>query len=511
MDKIWILIAFAAYMLVMLAIGAKSMKKTNNSEDFFLGGRGLGGWVAALSAQASDMSGWLLMGLPGAVYMLGTGQVWIAIGLLAGTILNWLLVSTRLRRYTIKAGNSLTLPQYFENRYRDKSRVLRVASSLFITIFFLVYTASAFSAGGKLFASIFGIEYKIALIIGAGIILTYTFMGGFWAVCVTDFIQGLLMLIGLLFVPIAAYIIIGGSEVTNAVTATGVNGDLYFNIMYSGSEKMGVIDIISQLGWALGYFGMPHILVRFMAVKSEKELNKSKLIAIVWVTLSLAFACFIGLIGRAYLTEVLSEAESENVFIEMILQMFKTDVPIMFIGGIFLCGILAAIMSTADSQLLVTASSISEDLYKGVVNKDASDKKVLKISRITVLLVAIVAFIMALNPSNSVMGLVSNAWAGFGAAFGPLVLCSIFWKRGNGVGAIISMISGGLTVILWDYIPLYNGQTLGAATGLYSLVVGFAVGLVGMIIGSLVTKAPSEEIMKEFDEVKNNIGFENQA
>ena len=509
MDKILILIAFAAYMLIMIAIGAKSMKKTNSSEDYFLGGRGLGGWVAALSAQASDMSGWLLMGLPGAVYMLGTGQVWIAVGLFIGTVLNWLFVSARLRRYTIKAGNSLTLPQYFENRYKDKSRVLRVASSLFIMIFFLVYTASAFSAGGKLFSSVFGIDYKIALTIGAAIILVYTFMGGFWAVCVTDFIQGLLMLVGLLFVPIAAYFLIGGwSEVNNAVTSQGLNADTYFNFMYSGDSKMDAIDIISQLGWALGYFGMPHILIRFMAVKSEKELKKSKSIAITWVALSLGAACFIGLIGRAYLADILTEATSENVYIEMILQMFKDDIPVMFIGGIFLCGILAAIMSTADSQLLVTASSISEDLYKGVVDKNASDKKVLKISRITVILVAVVAFVMALDPNNSVMGLVSNAWAGFGAAFGPLVLCSIFWKRSNGVGAIISMITGGLTVIVWDYIPLCNGQTLGAATRLYSLVVGFAIGLVGMIVGSLITKAPSEEIKKEFDEVKNNIGFE---
>ena len=508
MDKIWILIAFIAYMGIMIVIGAKSMKKTNSSEDYFLGGRGLGGWVAALSAQASDMSGWLLMGLPGAVYMLGTGQVWIAVGLLIGTVLNWLLVSTKLRRYTIKAGNSLTLPQYFENRYKDKSRVLRVASSLFIMIFFLVYTASAFSAGGKLFSSVFGIDYKIALAIGAGLILLYTFMGGFWAVCVTDFIQGMLMLIGLLFVPIAAFLLVGGSsEMSSAIADTGVNSDTYFNFMYSGNDKMSAIDIISQLGWALGYFGMPHILIRFMAVKSEKELKKSKSIAIIWVALSLTAACFIGLIGRAYLKDVLTETTSENVYIEMILQMFKDDIPVMFIGGIFLCGILAAIMSTADSQLLVTASSISEDLYKGVINDKAEDKKILKISRITVLVVAVIAFLMALNPNNSVMGLVSNAWAGFGAAFGPLVLSSIFWKRGNSIGAIVSMISGGLTVIVWDYIPLVNGETLGKATGLYSLVVGFAIGLIGMIIGSLVTKAPSEEIMKEFDDVKNNVGF----
>lgn len=507
MDNIWILIAFVAYLGMMILIGAKYMKSTNTTEDYFLGGRGLSGWVAALSAQASDMSGWLLMGLPGSIYALGTGQVWIAIGLLIGTVLNWTCISSRLRRYTICANNSLTLPAYFENRYHDSSRILRIASSIFIMVFFLVYTASAFSAGGKLFSTVFGINYHIALTIGAIVILTYTFMGGFMAVCVTDFIQGLLMLIGLLFVPIAAYFVVGGwDSMVNAITASGTDASSFLDLMKNNGDNYTVSSILSQLAWALGYFGMPHILTRFMAIKNETELKKSRVIAIVWVMLSLSAACFIGVVGRAYLKIDLmatTPTSEENIFIQMILQMFTNDIPVLFIGGIFLCGILAAIMSTADSQLLVTASSISEDLYKGVVKKDANDKSVLRLSRIVVIIVAVLAFCIAYNPNSSIMGLVSNAWAGFGATFGPVVLLSLFWKRSNATGAVCGMLLGGLTVIIWDYFPLVDGQTLAAATNLYSLLIGFFIGLIAMIIGSLVTKAPSKEICQEYDDVKN--------
>lgn len=507
MNSIWILIAFIVYLGLMILIGAKYMKTTNSTEDYFLGGRGLSGWVAALSAQASDMSGWLLMGLPGSIYALGTGQIWIAIGLLIGTILNWVCISSRLRRYTIRANNSLTLPAYFENRYHDSSRILRIASSIFIMVFFLVYTASAFSAGGKLFSTVFGIDYHIALAIGAFVILAYTFMGGFMAVCVTDFIQGLLMLVGLLFVPIAAYFIVGGwDSMIQAINATGKDANSFLDLMKNNGDNYTISGILSQLAWALGYFGMPHILTRFMAVKNETELKKSRVIAIVWVILSLGAASFIGVIGRAYLTVDLmatTPTSEEDIFIQMILQMFTNDIPILFIGGIFLCGILAAIMSTADSQLLVTASSISEDLYKGVVKKDASDDSVLKLSRIVVIAVAVIAFIIAYNPNNSIMGLVSNAWAGFGATFGPVVLLSLFWKRSNAIGAICGMVLGGLTVIVWDYFPIINGTTLANVTGLYSLLIGFIIGLIAMVIGSLVTKAPSAQICQEYDDVKN--------
>lgn len=501
----WILLAFALYLLMMVVVGAVYAKKNSNSEDYFLGGRNLGAFVAALSAQASDMSGWLLMGLPGSIYALGTGQSWIAIGLFIGTVCNWLFISGRLRRYTIRANNSLTLPMYFENRFHDKKKILLMSSSVVIVIFFLVYTASALAAGGKLFHSIFGINYRIALTIGAVVILTYTFMGGFMAVCTTDFIQGSLMLVGLLAVPIVAFSMVGSGNLSGLLEQSGVNPTNYLNLMSSGpSGKFSFIDIISQLAWGLGYCGMPHILVRFMAVKDEKELNKSKGIAIGWVALSLLFACFIGVVGRAYLFPTLLESGAEeNVFIEMILKMFNTDLGVPIIGGIFLCGILAAIMSTADSQLLVSASSVAEDIYKGVIKKDAKDDKVLQVSRITVLVIAVLAYLIALDPNSSIMGLVSNAWSGFGSAFGPIVVLSLFWKRTNLQGAVAGILSGAITVIIWEYIPLVGGQTLGAATGLYSLVVGFFLSLACIIIVSLCTPAPSAEILQEFEDVEN--------
>ena len=502
------ILAFILYFVLIVGIGVYFFMKdrnTNGEKEFFLGGRSMGPWVTAMSAQASDMSAWLLMGLPGSVYALGTGQSWIAIGLFIGTVCNWLFISGRLRRYTIRANNSLTLPMYFENRFHDNKRILLGVSSITIVIFFLVYTASALAAGGKLFNSIFGIDYKIALTIGAVVILTYTFMGGFLAVCTTDFIQGMLMLIGLLAVPLVALGIVGGGNIAGTLTQSGVDSADFLNIFSSGSTgKFSLVDIISQLAWGLGYMGMPHILVRFMAVKDEKELNKSKSIAIVWVALSLVFAVIIGVVGRAYLyPTVLTDGAEEKVFIEMIVKLFTVDINAPIIGGIFLCGILAAIMSTADSQLLVSASSVAEDIYCGVLGKKADDKKVLTISRITVLVIAVIAYLIALNPNNSIMGLVSNAWAGLGSAFGPLVVLSLFWKRTNLKGAVAGIASGALAVIVWDYIPLVGGQTLGSVTGLYSLVVGFALSLCCIIVVSLMTEAPSEEILQEFEDVKN--------
>lgn len=519
---VWVLLAFAIYMIMMIIIGAVYAGKTKNSEDYFLGGRKLNGWVAALSAQASDMSGWLLMGLPGSIYAFGTGQAWIAVGLFIGTVCNWLFISSRLRRYTIRANNSLTLPAYLENRFHDKKRILLISSSLVFVIFFLVYTASALTAGGKLFTSVFGIDYKLALTIGAVVILVYTFLGGFMAVCTTDFVQGMLMLVGILVVPIIAYFLVGAGNLTEVLNATGVAGGAssFLNIMHDSGSQVSIIYIISQLAWGLGYMGMPHILVRFMAVSSEKELKKSKVIAIVWVAVSLSFAVFIGIVGRAYLfPTILGEGDAaaistENVFIEMIKKIFMSDMNLAFIGGLFLCGILAAIMSTADSQLLVTASSIAEDLFKGVVKRDATDKTVLAVSRATVVVVAVLAYLIALNPNSSVMGLVSNAWAGFGAAFGPVVILSLYWKRTNLAGAIAGIVSGAATVLIWDYIPIFHTgvtdeygkeivNSLGTQTGLYSLLVGFFISLALIIIVSLATKAPSEEMMKEFEDMRN--------
>ena len=509
--QIIILVAFGAYMLFMILIGALNSKNKNN-EDYFLGGRGLGSWTAALSAQASDMSGWLLMGLPGAIYIAGTGEVWIAIGLLIGTILNWYFVARRLRKYTIVANNSLTIPSFFENRFRDKTNVLKIVASLIIIIFFAVYTASAFSSGAKLFANVFGNSdnttqmYTIGLTVAAIVILLYTLMGGFKAVCYTDFIQGLLMLVAILAVPVIAYIGLTGEfgNLGSALSAKGItDSNGYLSLMKdSEGNQISAISIISNLGWALGYFGMPHILIRFMAIKSDKEVKKSRVIAIVWVILSLGAASLLGIFARGYLTNTLDSSTSETVFIKTILQMFDSNFVLIFIGGIFLCGILAAIMSTADSQLLVTASAVSEDMYKGALNKKASEKNALLVGKFAVIAVAIFAYVIALDPDSSVMGLVSNAWAGFGAAFGPVVLLSLFWKRFNLPGAVAGMATGAALVIVWEYIK-FGGETLAASTGLYSLVVGFFLAALVAVIVTLITKAPSQEIQEEFDKVNS--------
>lgn len=504
----WVIVAFVVYLALMIVMGVVYSRKIASTEEYFLGGRNLNGFVAALSAQASDMSGWLLMGLPGAIFVYGMngGDGWCALGLLIGTILNWILVSSRLRKYTILANNSVTLPKFFGNRYRDKKGVLLLVSSIIIVIFFTVYCASALAAGGKLFNSIFNIDYHTALAIGALVILIYTYFGGFMAVCTTDFIQGTLMLIGLLVVPICAYCFMNarGEDVMVAL-APAIEENPGFINMFKGTNPVGVI---SGLAWGLGYFGMPHILVRFMAVKDEKEMTKSKTVAITWVTLSLVAAAVIAIIGRAYMDfDYMNTVGTEKIFIEMIKKIFMEEMNAPFVAGIFLCGILAAIMSTADSQLLVSASSIAEDIVKGCLNVKASKKAILWVSRISIIVVAFIAFLIAWNPDSSVMKLVSNAWAGLGAAFGPLVLASLFWKRTNIPGAIAGLVTGALTVIIWDYVPLMQSAeglvTIGKATGLYSLAVGFPVSLIFIILVSLLTKAPSEEIVQEFEQVKN--------
>lgn len=510
-NNIIVLGAFAVYMIIMIIIGVVYSKSTKNNEDYFLGGRNLGGWTAALSAQASDMSGWLLMGLPGSVYLAGTGEVWIAVGLLIGTILNWYIVSARLRKYTIVAGNSLTIPSFFQNRYRDSKGIIKIVSALIIAVFFTVYTASAFSSGAKLFATLFSDDsnynsvYLIGLGIAALVILVYTFMGGFKAVCTTDFIQGMLMLVAILAVPIVSYALLTfNNGFADTLIAKGVSSpENYLNFFKNDDgSPVSAVSIISNLAWGLGYFGMPHILIRFMAVKSNSEIKKSRKIAISWVVISLAASCLIGLVARGYLTTQLDAATSETAFIRTIQQLFSGNGIVIFIGGIFLCGILAAIMSTADSQLLVTASAVSEDMYKGVINKNASEKKALWVGKIAVIIVAVIAFFIALDPNSSIMALVSDAWAGFGSAFGPVVLLALFWKRSNLAGAVSGMAVGALTVIVWDYLPIINGGTIYAATGLYSLIVGFALGLVVNVVVSLVTKKPSKEIVKEFESIK---------
>lgn len=512
--NIWIILSFVIYMAGMLLIGITSAKKNKNADDYFLGGRNLGGWVAALSAQASDMSGWLLMGLPGCIYAFGANQAWIAIGLFLGTVFNWLLVSGRLRRYTIKAGNAMTIPEYLSNRFHDNKNILKTISAIVIVVFFLVYTASAFAAGGKLFSSVMKIDYHVALTIGAIVILAYTFLGGFIAVCNTDFVQGTLMLIGILTVPIVAVMLMGTGHIIPNLIDSGLTVDAkdFLNIFSENGKPISPISIASQLAWGLGYCGMPHILVRFMAVRDDKELAKSRKIAIVWVLLSLAVACIIGVIGRAYLYPTVlgtEHSEYENVFIEMIKKVFLVDTKLPLIGGLILCGVLAAIMSTADSQLLVSSSSVANDLIAGVFFKKMSEKSIMIASRITVIAIAIIAYIIAWNPDSSIMALVSDAWAGLGSAFGPTIFMSLYWKRINMPGAAAGMISGGLTVIIWDYIKFIKLDgvrvTLATYTGLYSLLVGFFISLLFIVIFTLSTAKVSDEIVKEFEDVKNGI------
>ena len=497
-----VLIAFLLYLGVMLGIGFYFTNKSKKMSDYFLAGRGLGSWVTAMSAQASDMSGWLLMGLPRAAYATGMGNYWIAIGLAIGTILNWALVAKPLRRFTEVCGDSITIPQYLQNRFKADSPLIRVVCAVVIFVFFLVYTTSAFVSGGKLFQVVFNIDptnetyAKAAVIISALIIIVYTFMGGFNAVAWTDFVQGILMFVTIVALPIA---LVSNTPnfsadmlyATQKLAAEGADTSGYMS-MTSG---MSTIDIISNLAWALGYFGMPHILVRFMAIKDTKEVKKSAIIAIVWVLISLTAAVLIGILGRVFLDSqsvTLSAAEQELIFIKTVKMLFPS-----FLGGIFLSAVLASIMSTADSQLLVTASAVVNDFYKVVVKKEASENKLMWISRGAVIAISVIACILALNPNDSIMGIVSNAWAGFGAAFGPAIVFSLYWKRLTLKGTAAGIIGGAATVILWEYI-LPASVTM----GLYSIVPGCIVSVLLTIVVSLIDKEPSKEVLDMFEEAK---------
>lgn len=488
-DKIGIGIVFALYLLSMLAVGSLFFRKTQNLSDYFLGGRKLNSWVTSLSAQASDMSGWLLLGLPGLAYLTGIGEAfWVALGLAIGTYLNWKFISVRLRKYTQIAGDSLTLPDYFENRFKDNTKILRVSSALIILIFFLIYTAAQFVAGAKLFHTVFGTPYLTGLIVGAVVIVGYTFLGGFLAVCWTDFIQGMLMFFALIIVPVSAVIFLGGSA--NTVEKLKLVDSNFVNILFApGGKRLSAMTIVSSLAWGLGYFGMPHILVRFMAIKSSSQIKKARKIAMVWVVMTLCAAVLVGITGRVYLTKELQGNMSETVFMVMVNQMFPT-----FVAGVLLAAILAATMSTADSQLLVTASAISQDFYKALLRKSASDKELLWIGRLTVILVSVIAFLMALNPDSSVFRLVAYAWAGLGAAFGPTIILSLFWKRMNKQGAFAGILTGGITVLIWK-------QLQGGIFDMYEIVPGFIVSIIFIVAVSLFTQPPIKEIQEEFDSV----------
>ncbi len=484
------LVIFILYLGFMMGIGYHFYKKTANLDDYVLGGRGLNSWVAAMSASASDMSGWLLLGLPGWTYATGMGEAsWIAIGLLAGTYCNWRFVAKRLRDYTEKANNSLTLSDYFENRFDDKSKILRIFSAIIILVFFAIYTTSGFVAGAKLFETVFGLDYLLALIIGVILIVSYTFLGGFNAVSWTDFFQGALMFIAVIFVPIFAYISLGGiGDAHSLITSTNAN---YFSLFKSGDgSSLSLIFILSMMAWGLGYFGQPHILARFMAIKSTSAVKQARIVATTWSAISLLGAILVGLLGFVYFKTPLADAET--VFMNMINALFH---PV--IAGLLLAAILAAIMSTADSQLLVTSSALTQDFYRVLFKKNATDKELMWFSRFAVVGVAILAAVLAYNPDSNVLTLVGYAWAGFGAAFGPVVILSLFWKRMTKEGALAGMLVGGSTVIIWKNLS-------GGWFDLYELLPAFILATIAIIVVTNITKAPNKQIGDMFDTIEKN-------
>ena len=499
-------IVLLLYLVAMIMVGFVFYKKNTTNADYILGGRQMNVWVTSMSAQASDMSGWLLMGLPGLAYLLGAGATeaaWTAIGLAIGTYLNWLIVAKPLRKYTQIAGDSITLPDFFHNRFRMKTPALRVFAALFILIFFTVYTSSMFAAGAKLFDYIFGIGYTPALILSVVVVTAYTFLGGFKAVSWTDLFQGLLMFFALIFVVFFMW---------KGLSGVGYDWSALKDFTLKTSPSFGVMSVIGAIAWGLGYFGQPHILVRFMGIKSSKEIKPARRIAMVWVIISLAIAVLIGMIGNPFVAELAKSGvlpanlfgadgmlvDSEKIFMILVQHMFPA-----VISGVLLAAVLAAIMSTADSQLLVSSSSFSSDIYNTLFDKNASEKKLLWVSRLTIVVIALIACILAIDPNSSVFQIVSHAWAGFGAAFGPIILCSLFWKRTNGAGALAGIISGGAIALLWAYLPAAIwGANAPAIFSLYEIVPGFIVSLICIFVVSLCTKAPSEEIVKEFESVK---------
>ncbi len=482
-----ILTIFFFYILMMLGIGWLYYRRTEKLSDYIIGDRKLNYWVTALSSQASDMSGWLLMGLPGYAYTAGMEAVWIALGLLVGTWANWRFVATRLRILTEKMGNAITLSSYFQNRFKETSARLRIISAVVILIFFLIYTASGLVAGGKLFSSVFGMSYAVSLTIGTLVIIGYTFLGGFMAVCWTDFFQGILMFLALIIVPIVCVGKVGGVGVT-ITELKAINMELLNAFTDMNGAPLGGLAIASLLAWGLGYFGQPHILTRFMAIEKIGELKNARRVAMTWVVFSLIAAVLIGMIGLVYLGGTLV-GSSETIFIQMVERTFPT-----IIAGILLAAILAAIMSTADSQLLVTSSALIEDLLKVFSKKEYSEKTYVWLSRGTVIAVAFFAYLLAWNPENSVLDLVAYAWAGFGASFGPVVLISVYWKKMTGNGALAGMIVGGAMVLIWRNLS-------GGWFDLYELLPAFLLASLAIFIVSSLDQKNAVNLEMEFKEI----------
>ncbi|TPH17930.1 sodium/proline symporter PutP [Litorilituus lipolyticus] len=488
------LLSLAIYFIVMLGIGLYAYRKsTSDVSGYMLGGRSLSPSVAALSAGASDMSGWMLMGLPGAMYLSGINSLWIAIGLIIGAFLNYLVVAPRLRTYTELANNSITLPDFFENRFEDKTRLLRVVSSIVIVVFFTLYTSSGIVAGGKLFESSFGMSYEIGLYVTAGVVVAYTLFGGFLAVSLTDFVQGCIMFIALVLVPVVTIIEVGGVDEVHA-SINQINPELL-----NAFSGMTVLGIISAMAWGLGYFGQPHIIVRFMAIRSVKDMPTARRIGMSWMIVSLIGAMATGFAGIAYVDKTgIALDDAETIFIVLSQLLFNP-----LVAGFLLAAILAAIMSTISSQLLVTSSSLTGDFYQAFLNKEASEKQLVLVGRISVLIVALVAIFLAYDRNSTILSLVSNAWAGFGAAFGPVVIGSLYWSKMTKNGALAGIVTGAATVLFWIYAPItINGTSLSSIV--YEIVPGFIMCSLAIYIVSMMDKTVSDDMESVFDSMLNH-------
>ncbi|MEE0111459.1 MAG: sodium/proline symporter [Oscillospiraceae bacterium] len=513
-NTLQILIAMVLYMASVIGIGVIYAKRANkNSEEYFLGGRSLGPWVTAMSAEASDMSGWLLMGLPGVAYWCGLADAfWTAFGLAVGTYLNWLIVSKRLRRYSVRANNSITLPEFFSNRFREEKKTIMFISAAFILIFFTVYAASCFVTCGKLFSTLFGAPYISMMIVGAIFVLVYTLLGGFLAESASDFMQAIVMIVALTVIVVLGTAQAGGlsAVMENAKQVPGFleffglatpvlneNGQQIVEAgkpLFGEAADYGFLTVCSMMAWGLGYFGMPQVLLRFMAIRKEEELNRSRRIAMVWVVISLGVAVFIGIVGRQLYPAVhLTKSSAENIFITLATSSLP---PIL--AGFVMAGILAATISSSDSYLLIAASAFAKNIYQGICKKDATDKQVMVVSRATLLILALIGMVIAMDENSVIFQIVSFAWAGFGATFGPLMLFSLFWKRINKAGAIAGMVSGAGMVFLWKLVI----SKLGGVFAIYELLPAFIFSSICIVAVSLLTEAPSKEIEEDFEAVR---------
>ena len=519
-----IFVVMILYMCAVVGIGVYFYKRAQrNSENYFLGGRSLGPWVAAMSAEASDMSGWLLMGLPGLAYWCGLADAfWTAIGLAIGTYVNWLIVAKRLRNYSQVAGNSITIPDFFSNRFKEKKKIILGISAVFILIFFTVYASSCFVTVGKLFNTLFGFDYHVTLVIGALFVVAYTLIGGFLAESVSDFMQAIVMILALVAM-IAVGVVNAGGFGAVVENAKGIDGFLSLNEiatpivgengaqlnagntpLFGKAGNYSFLNMISMLAWGLGYFGVPQVLLRFMAIRNSGEIKRSRIIATVWCVISLAAAVMIGIIGRSLLP--VDEALNTASKAESILIVMSTDYLPLIVAGLIMAGILAATISSSDSYLLIASSAVSVNLFKGIFKKDKADEKqVMWVSRIVLIAIALVGVIIAWKKDSVIFTLVSFAWAGFGATFGPLMLFSLFWKRTTRTGAIAGMLAGGISVFVWKLVLkkfLAEGIPF---FGLYELLPAFIISSIAIVIGSLLSKEPEKEVMDEFEQVKSGI------